>query len=205
VLKLDIYALLDELQTIARNGLHYTADVYDRERYERLLDISTQAYAELLEAPEKLVRERFLSELGYITPKVGANAAIFTASGKILLMERSDGSGWCLPCGFVDPCEKPSDAAKREAREETGLEIEVGQLVGVFTCLPSADTGSHTTVAIVHLCEVCSGELTLSHEGLDLRYWPIDAVPKWHADHERFARAAYAAWRSEILLPAISD
>ena len=39
---------------------------------------------------------RFLSETGYITPKVGADAAIFNESGEILLMERSDGSGWWL-------------------------------------------------------------------------------------------------------------
>ena len=202
---MDIYALLDGIQTIARNGLQFAASDYDMERYERLMDLAMQTYSELLDEQDKQIRARFLRELGYITPKVGADGAIFNAAGEILLMERADGSGWCLPCGFVEPNETPVEAVIREVREETGLEIEIGQLVGVFTRKPSAAYGPHTTVAIVHLCKVTGGELRLSHEGLDLRYWAIDAVPYWHANHERYALAAHQAWISREILPAISD
>jgi hypothetical protein len=78
-------------------------------------------------------------------------------------------------------------------------------LVGVFTRMPNARNGPHTMIAVVHLCEVVGGELTLSHEGLALRYWPIDEMQQWHANHESYARAAYRAWQSEQLLPAVSD
>ena len=91
---MDIYALLDELQTIARNGLHFATDSYDRERYERLMALATQTYAELLDPPADAIRARFAAELGYITPKVGSDAAIFNEKGEILLMDRVDGSGW---------------------------------------------------------------------------------------------------------------
>jgi hypothetical protein len=47
--------------------------------------------------------------------------------------------------------------------------------------------------------------LTLSHEGSALRYWPIDEMRDWHTTHERYARAAYEMWKSDRLLPAISD
>ena len=202
---MDIYALLDDLRTIARNGLHFSSNPYDRERYERLLELAAQTYAELLQVPEQTVKERFLNELGYITPKVGADAAIFNERGEILLMQRADGSGWCLPCGWVEPNEKPIDAAVREVREETGLEIEVKRLVGVFTRMPSAKNGPHTMIAVVHLCEIVSGELTLSHEGLALQYWSIDEMQDWHATHEAYARAAFEMWKAEDLLPAISE
>jgi ADP-ribose pyrophosphatase YjhB (NUDIX family) len=202
---MDILALLDEIQTIARNGLHYASNTYDRERYERLMRLTTRTYGELLNVPDERTRARFLSEVGYITPKVGADAAIFNQNGEILLMERADGSGWCLPCGWVEPNEKPVEAAVREVREETGLEIEVKQLVGVFTRMPSAKNGPHTMIAVVHLADIVGGELTLSHEGLALRYWPIDEVQNWHTTHERYARAAYKVWKSEHLLPAVSD
>jgi ADP-ribose pyrophosphatase YjhB (NUDIX family) len=202
---MDIFSLLDEIQTIARNGLNHDTPPYDRERYERLLDVATQSYSELLGQPGEEIRTRFLDEMGYITPKVGTDAAIFNANGEILLMERADGSGWCLPCGWVEPNESPADAVVREAREETGLEIEVTQLVGVFTRKASAEYGPHSMIAIVHLCEVVGGELTLSHEGSGLKYWPIDNMTNWHANHEIYARAAYKMWCSDTLLPAISD
>ncbi|MCD4739435.1 MAG: NUDIX hydrolase N-terminal domain-containing protein [Anaerolineae bacterium] len=202
---MDIFSLLDEIQTIARNGLHYTSDTYDRERYERLMGLTTETYGELLAVPHAKVRARFLNELGYITPKVGVDAAIFNTSGEILLMERADGSGWCLPCGWIEPNEKPVEAVSREVREETGLEVKAQQLVGVFTRLPSGKNGPHTAIAVVHLCEIVGGELTLSHEGLDLRYWPIAEVQDWHATHKKYARAAHKMWQSEQLLPAISD
>ena len=202
---MDIFAHLDELRAIARNGLRFASDPYDRERYERLMALATQTYSELLDMPAERIRARFQNELGYITPKVGADAAIFSPSGEVLLMKRVDSGLWCLPCGWVEPNERPIEAVIREVREETGLEIEVEQLVGVFTRMPSARNGPHTMIAVVHLCDVVGGELTLSHEGTDLRYWPIDEVQDWHADHERYARAAYTVWRSEHLLPAVSD
>ncbi len=202
---MDIFALVDDVQTIARNGLHYSQNLYDRERYERLLALSTNAYSELLDIPEESVRARLTRELGHITPKVGADAAIFNNQGEILLMDRVDGSGWCLPCGWVEPNERPIDSAIREVREETGLDVEYRQFVGVFTRMASAANGPHTLVAVVHLCEVVGGELTLSHEGLELRYWAIDDVPRWHPNHEKYARAAYTMWKAESLLPAISD
>ena len=202
---MDIFSLLDELQTIARNGLHYARDPYDRERYEHLMRLTTQQYSQLLALPEETIRERFRNELGYITPKVGSDAAIFNEKGEILLMDRADGTGWCLPCGWVDPNERPVDTAVREAREETGLEVEVVRLVGVFTREPNAGGGVHTMVAIVHLCQIVGGELRLSHEGNDLRYWAIDEVPRWHVTHEVYARAAHRVWSTKELLPAISD
>ncbi len=119
-------------------------------------------------------------------------------------MERSDGSGWCLPCGFVEPNETPRETAVREAREETGLEVRVKQLVGVFTRKPGARSGPHTTIGIVHLCEVTGGELRLSHEGKALKYWPIEDVPLWHPLHDKYARAAYELWKASGMLPAIS-
>jgi ADP-ribose pyrophosphatase YjhB (NUDIX family) len=202
---MDTYTLLDEVRAIARNGLIFATNDYDRQRYERLLQLTVDTYAEILAAPPDLVRQRLVAELGYTTLKVGADAAIFNELGEILLMDRSDGSGWCLPCGWVEPNEKPCEAAVRETFEETGLEVKVNRLVGVFTRKPGQKNGPHAMIAVVHLCDVLGGELTLSHEGLALRYWPIDEVQGWHATHEQYARAAYAMWRSPDALPAISN
>jgi ADP-ribose pyrophosphatase YjhB (NUDIX family) len=202
---MDVIAVLNEIQTIARNGLEFSTNPYDQERYERLLNLAADIYGEYIDVPGEVIRARFRNEMGYITPKVGADAAIFNEAGEILLMDRADGSGWCLPCGWVDANEKPSEAAVREVMEETGLQVEITRLVGVFTRLASQEKGPHTMIAIVHLCRILDGELRLSHEGRALKYWVIEDVPNWHATHERYARAAYACWKSEQGLPPISD
>ena len=201
---MDLLTLLEEVQAIARNGFNYSTNVYDRERYERLLELSAEQYSDLLEHPSAEIRVKFLRELGHITPKLGGNAAIFNEHGEILLMDRVDGSGWCLPCGWTEPNERPADTAVREAREKTGLEVRVRRLVGVFSRPANMATGLHAMSAVVHLCEVVGGELTLSHEGLGLRYWPLGEVPRWATNHEKKARAAFAMWISEGVA-AISD
>ncbi len=191
---MDFLPLLDELQTIARNGLAYATNPYDRQRYERLLELATTYYGQTVDLPAAEVRRRFAAEVGYITPKVGAEAAIFDEDGRILLTLRADDQTWCLPCGWVDPNETPAAAAVRECREETGLAVQPLALIGVFTRLPSTYGGVHTLISIVYRCEIVGGTMQLSDESLDVGYWSIDDVPIWHIQHDEYARAAYAHW-----------
>jgi ADP-ribose pyrophosphatase YjhB (NUDIX family) len=200
---MDIFPLLDELQTIARNGLSFTTNPYDRERYERLLALVTEYYGQALDLPPGEVRKRLVAELGYITPKVGAEAAIFDPEGRILLVRRTDDGLWCLPCGWVEPNESPEEAAVRETREETGLEVRSRQLVDVFTRRPNAGHGPHTAIAVIYLCEVVGGTPHLpSHEASDVRYWRIDEVLGWHELHQHYAEVAYAVWKARQTSPA---
>lgn len=198
---MDILPLLDALQTVARNGLNFTTNPYDRERYERLMDLASAYYGQTLDLPPSEVRRRLCAELGYITPKVGAEAAIFDAEGKILLVRRADDARWCLPCGWVEPNESPAETAVREAREETGLIVKVTRLVDVFSRKPNQGFGPHSAVAIVYLCEVLGGAMRPSHEVTDIRYYRIAEMNDWHEMHQSYAEAAYAAWRAETPAP----
>jgi ADP-ribose pyrophosphatase YjhB (NUDIX family) len=190
----DLLTLLEELQSIARTGLNYSSDPYARAHYSRLLELAAMHYGRALDLPAAEVRARLEGELGSITPKVGADAAIFDAEGRMLLVERADDRCWGLPAGWVDPNEAPPNTVRREAREELGLEIEPVQLVDVMFRPASVAYGPHAVVSIVYLCEVRGGEITLSHEVLAARYRAIDDVPVWHKDHLKFARAAHAVW-----------
>jgi ADP-ribose pyrophosphatase YjhB (NUDIX family) len=194
---MDILSLLDELQTIARNGLNFSTAPYDRERYERLLALACRYYGLALDLPPEEVRGRFSRELGYITPKVGAEAAIFDAEGRILLVRRADDGRWCLPCGWVEPNESPEEAAVREAREETGLAVRVRKLVEVVTRRPDSGHGPHSAIAVIYLCDRIGGALQASHEAPEIRYWRIDEVPAWHELHRQYAELAQATWTAE--------
>jgi ADP-ribose pyrophosphatase YjhB (NUDIX family) len=191
----DILVLLDEIQTIARNGLAFTRDPYDRERYEKLLAVAIQKYEQILGLSSEALRKRFAAELGYITPKVGSDCAIFDGGGRILLMRRADNRKWCLPCGWLDPGESPEQGAVREIQEETGLQAEVIQLVQVFGTPAGSVYGPHGAVTLVYLCRVTGGELRLSHEGVELGYHYIEEVSDWHSRHQEYAVAAQTVWK----------
>lgn len=191
----DILPLLDEIQAIARNGLAYSDNPYDRERYGRLMDLAADYYGQALALPPEQVRARLSSELGYITAKVGAEAAVFDDQGRILLVKRADDRCWCLPCGWVDPNESAAEAAVRETREETGLDVRVIGLVDVFSRAANFGGQPHSQVAVVYACEVLGGELETSHEVVDLGYRHIEDVTEWHNQHQMYAEAAYQWWR----------
>jgi ADP-ribose pyrophosphatase YjhB (NUDIX family) len=191
-LTIDFLHLLDEIQATARTGLEYATDPYDRERYERLLTLAIDGYAEALSLPAPEVRSRLARDLGYVTAKVGAEAAIFDADDRLLLIRRSDDGCWGLVSGYVDAGESPAGTIVREVREEVGLDATIVALIDVFGRPASAENGPHGTVGILYLCTVAPGEPTLSHETLDARYCDIDAVTDWHKNHEEYARAALA-------------
>ena len=82
-----------ELRSLAQAGLTYGRDPYDRERYERIREISAEMVAHKSDIPAEKVKELFCNETGYQTPKVDTRAAIFN-DGKILLFStRSPAAG----------------------------------------------------------------------------------------------------------------
>lgn len=194
---MNLFTLLDELRIIGQNGLEYADNQYDRERYDRILELVTTYYGMSVDLPPSEVRERFAEEVGYVTPKLSAGAAIFNADGNILLMRRTDNETWCLPGGYVDPNETPADAAVRETHEETGLRVEPVELVEFYHHHPDR-WRPHGTVGAAYLCEERGGELRVSDEGITLEYWKIDEVPAWHmpGDHHRtVAKDSYEVWK----------
>lgn len=191
----EFLALLDELRIMAKVGLRYADDPYDEERYKRILELVGEWYGRSLDISPEEVHERFAAEIGYVTPKVSADAAVFDDDGRILLQLRADDETWCLPGGYTEPNESPRETAVRETREETGLAVEPSDLVGIYTRKPG-ENGPHGLVGHVYLCTRQTGELDVSHEGLDVRYWSIEDVSVWHADHDRSALDARECWRA---------
>ncbi|MGM4931728.1 NUDIX domain-containing protein [Tardiphaga sp. 619_E2_N8_5] len=101
------------------------------------------------------------SHLAAVRAKVGhdlltlcaASISIFDGEGRLLLGKDAETDFWTLPGGAVDPVEQPSDAAVRECFEETGLQVEITRLIGVFggqeflITYPNGDVTYYTTIA----------------------------------------------------------
>ncbi len=183
----SLLSALNRLKSIALEGLRFTQNPYDIDRYNRLLDVTASGYAEILRIGDASILETFRAEIGVVTPKLGADAAVRDTLGQILLLHRSDGRGWCLPGGWVDVHESPAQAAVREVWEEAGLRVEP-EAYAAISC-KGPDTGPHLyhQVNIVTLMKpVPAGVgVTLSHEHTDYRW--IAAPPadiELHAGHE---------------------
>ena len=117
---------------------------------------------------------------GRVMINLGSTIAIIQ-SQKIVLTKREDFEVWCLPGGMVEPGESLFQAAIREAYEETGLEVELEKLVGVYS-----RTGSGVDVhAATFVARPIGGTLKpQAGEVLEVYYFAPNALPKdmlwWH-------------------------
>jgi 8-oxo-dGTP pyrophosphatase MutT (NUDIX family) len=189
--------ILEEIRAIAQLGLNYSNNVYDQARYERLLNIATSEYASLSDLPPEVISDRFGAELGYITPKVGVSAAIFNSKGEIVLVRRTDDLAWCLPCGWAEVNETPQQSLIREVLEETGLEVEVKDLIRLGTRMPGDFGVPHTTYHLEFFCEVLAGTFTESYETTDVGFYSVNIERNWHRDHQLEAIAALEFWHQQ--------
>ena len=95
---------------------------------------------------------------------------------KILLTKREDFEVWCLPGGSVEAGESLAEAAIREAKEETGVDVELTSLVGVYSRLGGGMTDVH---AVLFRAKPGSGELkTQPGETLEVADFPFDELPQ---------------------------
>ena len=175
--------MLDEVRAIAQTGINYVKSPYDLAQYTRLLELTSEKYAEITGLSTQTILDRFSKELGYITPKVGVQCVLFNKVGHILLEHRADDELWGLPGGWVDTGETPEMAVLRELQEEAQLFVKVEKLAGFYTRLPGQYAQPHTSVHISYLCSYVSGNIVRSHESLELGFYDPFTITNWHKDH----------------------
>ena len=110
-----------ELQSLAQAGLTYGKDIYDKERYERIREISAEMMSNIADVPLEKVKGLFCNEIGYQTPKIDTRAAMFK-DNKILLVHENNGK-WSLPGGWCDVNISVAENIIKEVKEESGLNV----------------------------------------------------------------------------------
>ena len=111
----------------------------------------------------------------------GASALIFDeARERILMTQREDNSRWCLPGGGMDPGESAAETCVREVLEETGLEVRVTKLVGIYTTpdllIEFPDGNKIQPVAFSFEVEITGGELSLSNETIAFGWYTVAEI-----------------------------
>lgn len=117
-----------------------------------------------------------------VTPLVASDLLI-ERDGRLLVVERAfPPLGWSLPGGFVEVGECLEDAARREAREEIGLEVILVDLLGCYSD-PVRDPRRHV-VSVVYVARA-EGEPRAGDDAKSLRWIPLEPLPTLVFDHSR--------------------
>lgn len=113
----------------------------------------------------------------FTDPKVGVGVAVIKGE-KLLLVRRSinpERGKWSLPAGFVDQGEDPRQTAAREALEETGLIVEVGEVIDVFFNPPG---GGGASIFILYRAKLVGGKLSAGDDADDADFFALDQLPE---------------------------
>jgi 8-oxo-dGTP diphosphatase len=109
------------------------------------------------------------------TPRLTVDAIIEIDGGIVLVRRRYPPLGWALPGGFVDLGETVAAAARREAREETGLDVELTALLGVYSDPQRDPRGFHTVSAV--FVGRATGVPVAADDAAEARVFPLDGLP----------------------------
>lgn len=127
----------------------------------------------------------------YADPKV-AVAVVVAREGRVLLGRRVNEPGrgrWSLPAGYVDRGEVLEAAAAREAREEIGVAVAVGRLVGLYS------QAGEPVILAVYAAEIVDGEPAAGDDLDALAFYALDGLPELAFPRDRRVLADWAAGR----------
>jgi ADP-ribose pyrophosphatase YjhB (NUDIX family) len=166
------------LQAIAQTGLHFSESEYDRERYQKILQISVEIFAEYSGQAPSLIQALFEKQSGYATPKVDVRGVVFQSGKLLLVRERTDGL-WTLPGGWADVNDSPSEAVEREVLEESGFRTRAERMLAVFDRArhPHVPPFPFRVYKLFILCGLEGGEARTTFETSGVDFFGENEIP----------------------------
>jgi ADP-ribose pyrophosphatase YjhB (NUDIX family) len=198
------------LAAIARTGLGFTDNLYERERFEEILHVAADikfAAGQLEEAAEvERETDHFVQEWlenvgegvpGYVTPKVAIGAIVGNDRGELLLVQRADSGIWLYPTGWADVGYSPAEVAVKEVEEETGVECEPVRLLSVIDG-QRMGFSRFAMYMLLFYCRATGGELRPHPlETSDVGWFGPTSLPEATAGASWWGPLAFAAIEGE--------
>ena len=206
----DLARWSSSLAAIARTGMGFTENLYERERYEEVLHIAADIKAAAAAADEAAEVERetdhFVQEWldnvgegvpGYVTPKIAIGAIVGNDDGELLLVQRADSGIWLYPTGWADVGYSASEVALKEVHEETGIECEPVSLISVIDGQRMGFSRFAMYMLLFH-CRATGGELKPHPlETSDVGWFGPSSIPEATAGVDWWGPPAFAAINGE--------
>ena len=143
-------------------------------------------------------------EIGHRKIILNCAGALIIRDGKILFQRRTDNGQWGLIGGLVEMNETYAQAAVREAREETGLEVKLNSFLGIFhnhNMVWSNGDAAHV-ISAMYTAEIVSGEPRIDEESYELRFFGADELPPLFAEDHI---AVMEAWKRGVRYPLLQE
>lgn len=166
-----------EIQGLCQTGLAFAGTDYETQRYTRLNEIAAEIIASHTGLPQGELAQNFSAQPGYATAKIDVRGAV-VREGKILLVQERRDEKWCMPGGWADVGDIPSEMVAREVWEESGFKVVARKVVAVF----DANRGGRPleffhAYKIIFLCEIIGGAARPSDETMAADFFSFDELP----------------------------
>lgn len=165
-----------EIQALSQTGLHFAENDYQRERYQRLIEIAAEIFSQYSGLKYQPLLDQFRKQIGYATPRVDVRGAVFRDDRLLLVRERMDG-GWTMPGGWADVGDVPSESVEREVWEEAGFRVKARKVIGVYDANRTEPLEVFHAFKIVFLCDLISGEPRPSNETSEVAFFGLQDIP----------------------------
>ncbi len=175
----EMLQLAKQVQAQAENGLHFSENDYDLDRYQILEEISLRMLTLITGLPAETIEVSTPERNGYRTPKVDVRAVIFNDQDEILMVKERVDSRWSLPGGWCDVGYTPTETAEKEAEEEAGIKVKVKRLLAVFDkkCHDHPEDLFYAYKIFLE-CEAENYEISTGMETLDVGFFKQDELPE---------------------------
>jgi ADP-ribose pyrophosphatase YjhB (NUDIX family) len=204
---LDLVRWSEALAGIARTGLAFTDNLYERERFEEILrvaaDIRVASDHDGGRFDAGQVVAGWMASVGegvagYVTPKVAVGAIVGNERRELLLIQRGDSGVWLYPTGWADVGYSAAEVVVKEVAEETGIEVEPVRLIAVLDGLRLGARGL-PFYSLVFYCRAVGGEIRPHPlEARDVGWFSEEALPEPLAGAGRWQHLAFSAIRGEL-------
>jgi ADP-ribose pyrophosphatase YjhB (NUDIX family) len=166
-----------EIQQLAQTGSAFAVTDYEKDRYKRLTEITSEIVENHTTLEKESVNKVLMEHPGYATPKIDVRAAVIK-DDKILLVQESTDNCWAMPGGWADVGDIPSEVAIRETKEESGFDVHPIKVIGVYDAnRVGGRLEFFHAFKIIFLCELIGGKAATSNETLDVRFFNINELP----------------------------
>jgi ADP-ribose pyrophosphatase YjhB (NUDIX family) len=116
----------------------------------------------------------------FLDPKVAAVALVVDGEGLVMVKRgvEPEYGKWAFPSGYVDRGEVVKAAAVREVKEETGLDVALDRLIGVYSL------EGNPVVLVVYSAHIIGGEVVTGHDALDVKTFALAELPSLPFPHD---------------------